>query len=299
MQRIERTIRVLITTVLAIAVLALGGLAVTGTATHGGASALVGGASTAVQKVAVAGAPATVANTGQSTTTTAAQAAPAQQQSGIVDARYAVRTTGPAVVTIINTMQVQTRRGRFGGGGTQTAQASGSGIIIDNKGDIVTNQHVIDSQQSLQVIFADGTQADATLVGSDTGADIAVIRVSGKVPAIAQFGDSSKLEIGQPVIAIGSALGNYTNTVTQGILSGVHRQLSDVSPSTPATQDMLQTDAAINHGDSGGPLLDLNGNVIGINTAVISVDSTGQVAEGLGFAIPINTVKTVIAQWVN
>jgi 2-alkenal reductase len=293
MQRIERTIRVLITTVLAIAVLALGGLAVTGAATHGGVSALLGGASPAVQKVAVTGAPAAVANTGQAATSTVAQAAPAQQQSGIIDARYAVRTTGPAVVTIINTMQVQSRRG-----GSRTAQASGSGIIIDNKGDIVTNQHVIDSQQSLQVIFADGTQADATLVGSDAGADIAVIRVSGKVPAIAQFGDSSKLEIGQPVIAIGSALGNYTNTVTQGILSGVHRQLSDVSPSSPATQDMLQTDAAINHGDSGGPLLDLNGNVIGINTAVISVDSTGQVAEGLGFAIPINTVKTVIAQWV-
>src|SRR5690349_21048020 len=239
MQRIERTIRVFITTVLAIAVLGTGGLAVAVSATHGGVAALLGGANPSVQKVSVAGAPAIQANTAAT-----AQTAPAQQ-TGIIDARTAVRRTGPGVVTIINTMQVQTRRGRFGGG-TQTAQASGSGIIIDNKGDIVTNQHVIDSQQSLEVIFADGTHAPATLVSSDAGADIAVVKVSAKVPAVAQFGDSSKLEIGQPVVAIGSALGNYTNTVTQGVLSGLHRQLTDVSPSTPSTQDMIQTDAAIN-----------------------------------------------------
>jgi 2-alkenal reductase len=226
----------------------------------------------------------------------ASQTAPAQQQqNGTLDARYAAKVAGPAVVTVVNTMQQGTGGGGLGFGGQgQAPEALGSGVIIDNQGDIITNQHVVADQQSLQVIFADGSTVPATLVGQDAYSDIAVIKVSAKVPGVAQFGDSNKLEPGQPVVAIGTALGQYNNTVTEGIVSALHRQLGDGSTST---QDLIQTDAAINHGNSGGPLLDLNGNVIGINTAVVRDTSiTGDIAEGLGFAIPSNTAKTVADQ---
>src|SRR5205823_1155295 len=185
------------------------------------------------------------------------------------------RVAGPAVVTVVNTMQQATGRGRFGSGGQgQAPEALGSGVIIDNQGDIVTNQHVVASQQSLSVIFADGTQVPATLVGQDAYSDLAVIKVDAKVPAVAQFGDSDNLEPGQPVVAIGTALGDYKNTVTAGVVSGLHRRLSDGDTST---QDLIQTDAAINHGNSGGPLLDLDGNVVGRNPVVVS--STGMTGE--------------------
>jgi 2-alkenal reductase len=146
------------------------------------------------------------------------------------------------------------------------------------------------------VIFADGTEVPATLVGADAYSDLAVIKVDAKVPAVANFGDSDKLEPGQPVVAIGTALGDFQNTVTAGVVSALHRQIDDGGT---ATQDLIQTDAAINHGNSGGPLLDLNGNVIGINTAVVRGSAmTGDVAEGLGFAIPSNTVQSVAQQLI-
>jgi 2-alkenal reductase len=227
-------------------------------------------------------------------TTDTTEATNQTQQIGIVDARYAVQQAGPAVVTVINTMQVTTR-GRFGPA-TQTAEASGSGIIIDEAGYIVTNQHVVENQTALEVIFSDGTRAPATLVGEDASIDLAVIKVNVAVPAVAKLGDSNALEPGQPVIAIGTALGDFQNTVTAGIISGLHRQLDDT---TLVAQDLIQTDAAINHGNSGGPLLDLEGNVIGINTAVVRADdSVGDIAEGLGFAIPSNTVKTVVERLI-
>lgn len=214
----------------------------------------------------------------------------AAQVTGIIDARYAFQQAGPAVVTVVNNMEVTTR-GRFGSS-TQTAEALGSGVIISTDGYIVTNQHVVDSQQSLEVIFSDGTRVAATLIGEDAANDIAVIKVDVDVPAVANLGNSDALEPGQPVVAIGTALGDFQNTVTTGIISGLHRQLDGT---TAATQDMIQTDAAINHGNSGGPLLDLEGNVIGINTAVVRSDpAAGDVAEGLGFAIPSNTVETIV-----
>ncbi|MFL5733523.1 MAG: S1C family serine protease [Chloroflexia bacterium] len=270
--------------------LVAGGLALVGAGNQGGVSSLLAPVGTRVEQVAAFGSSSVQAST-SAAPSAAQQAAPAQQ-SGVVDARAVAKQAGPAVVTIVSTMQVQSRR--FGGG-SRTAQASGTGIIIDSKGDIVTNHHVIANAQSLEVIYADGARVAATVVGQDANGDVAVIKVSGKVPAVAQFGDSSKLEMGQPVVAIGTALGDYANTVTQGVVSGLHRKIPDAGPSA---KDMIQTDAAINHGDSGGPLLDLNGNVIGINTAVISVDTTGEVAQGLGFAIPSNTVKSVISRWV-
>jgi serine protease Do len=226
----------------------------------------------------------------QNSTATGAMSAEAstQQVTGVLDATYAVEKVGPAVVTIVTTQNVTSPRGRFLGQATSV----GSGVIIDSQGYIVTNYHVVEGQQSLEVIFSDGNKAPATLVGSDPSNDLAVLKVDTPVPAVAEFGNSDQLEQGQPAIAIGTALGDFSNTVTAGIVSALHRDLED-SGST-ALRDLIQTDAAINEGNSGGPLIDLNGQVIGINVAAVrSTGMGGDVAEGLGFAIPSNTVREI------
>jgi S1-C subfamily serine protease len=207
-----------------------------------------------------------------------------KEDSAVIDA---VNKVKPAVVTVINNMQPQ--RGFFGRSVTPTA--SGSGVIIDSNGDIVTNNHVIEGEQSLQVIFADGSKADATVVGTDSVLDIAVIKVNVKVPAVAQFGNSNALEPGQVAIAIGSPLGDYRGTVTVGVVSGLNRTVDQM-------QGLIQTDAAINNGNSGGPLVDSLGQVIGINTLVVRSTNEGNVAEGLGFAIPSNLVRDVATQLI-
>ncbi len=206
-----------------------------------------------------------------------------KEDSAVIDA---VRKVRPAVVTVINLMQPH--RGFFG---SSVPTASGSGIIIDNRGYVVTNQHVIDGEQSLQVIFADGTKADADVIGQDQTSDIAVIKINGKVPAVAQFGDSNSLEPGQVAIAIGSPLGDFRGTVTVGIVSGLNRSVGN-------QQGLIQTDAAINNGNSGGPLVNSLGQVIGINTLVVRSTSEGNVAEGLGFAIPSNMVRDIAGQLI-
>ncbi|HKP51731.1 MAG TPA: trypsin-like peptidase domain-containing protein [Chloroflexia bacterium] len=293
MKPIERKINIGLATGLLIMLLTFGGMTVANNGITGGVATVLSPVQVALQQVATGNTLATTTGTG-TLDTQITSAVTGQAEQGVIDARYAVHQAGSAVVTVVNTMQVATR-GRSGQ--TRTAEALGSGVIIDSRGYIVTNQHVVANQQSLQVIFADGTKVNATLVGEDASMDIAVLKVEAKVPAVAQLGDSDKLELGQPVVAIGTALGDFANTVTVGIVSGLHRQLDDASTSI---QDLVQTDAAINHGNSGGPLLDLNGNVIGINTAVVRNDGTmGSVAEGLGFAIPSNTVKTVIERLTN
>lgn len=210
------------------------------------------------------------------------------------------RRAGPAVVTIINHQGSQP--GLFGTvpGGV----AEGSGFVVDTKGDIVTNFHVVDQEQSLQVVFADGRKAQAQLVHGDKLSDLAVIRVSVPVKATLPWGDSNKLAPGEPVMAIGSALGQFRNTVTAGVLSALGRTITE--PSGVTLENMLQTDAAINQGNSGGPLLDDRGEVVGINTAISrgsqSTDIFGQsqsvVAEGLGFAIPSDVAKAVAQRLV-
>jgi 2-alkenal reductase len=293
MKGITNKINTGLATALLLMLLTFGGMSLTRNATTSGLALTSSAAQTITQQADPADTTLSPGSGGLDTQTTAATTAPLT----ILDARYAVQQAGPAVVTVINTMQVTTTRGRFGNvmpGQSQVAEASGSGVIIDSRGYIVTNQHVVANQQSLQVIFADGTKVAATLVGEDVSTDLALLKVDVKVPAVAQFGDSDKLELGQPVVAIGTALGDFVNTVTEGIVSGTHRHLDDASASV---QDLIQTDAAINHGNSGGPLLDLEGKVIGINTAVVRNDGTmGSVAEGLGFAIPSNTVSTVVDQ---
>jgi len=210
-----------------------------------------------------------------------------------------VQQVGPAVVSILNNQQPQ--QDYFGN--TSQATSAGSGVIIDRNGYILTNYHVVAGEQNLKVTFANGTTTTATLVGGDPTNDIAVIKVEAKVPAVATFGNSQTIRAGETVLAIGNALGNLQNTVTEGIISGLGRSLpngNDASGNS-SLQNLIQTDAAINHGNSGGPLVDLAGHVIGINTAVVRSTSTtntglqvgGDQAEGLGFAIPSNTAKAV------
>jgi len=211
--------------------------------------------------------------------------------SAVVQAVAKVR---PAVVTVVNTQQRQQVRGFWG---VQIIQpkSSGSGVITSQNGYILTNHHVIENQQSLEVIFADGSKAPARLIGSDAYADTAVIKVDVAVPATASLGDSAALQPGETVIAIGSALGDFKNTVTVGVVSATGRNLD--SGNGFSLEGLIQTDAAINHGNSGGPLVNALGQVIGINTAIIRSDnSSGDVAEGLGFAIPANTVKDISNQ---
>jgi len=207
-----------------------------------------------------------------------------QEESAVIDA---VRKMRPAVVTVIN--QMQPRRTVWGN--LQSPTSSGSGVIIDAKGYIVTNNHVIKGQRNLQVIFSDGTKADATVVGADAVADIAVIKVDAKMPAVAPLGDSSAIEPGQVAIAIGSPLGDFRGTVTVGVVSALNRRVGSM-------QGLIQTDAAINNGNSGGPLINTLGQVIGINALVVRATNEGNIAEGLGFAIPSNLVREISAQLI-
>jgi len=173
-------------------------------------------------------------------------------------------------------------------------RASGSGVIISQDGYIVTNNHVVEGAASLAVTFADGSRHDATLVGTDPLVDIAVIRITDAVPAIAPLGDSDALQPGETVIAIGSPLGDFKNSVTAGVVSALNRTVPG-----SGQEGLIQTDAAINHGNSGGPLVNLRGEVVGINTLVVrGGGSTGDQAEGLGFSVPSKTVKQVSDQLI-
>lgn len=212
------------------------------------------------------------------------------ENSAVIDV---ANKAGPAVVTIVNTLQNQSRRRSLGPGSSPNV-AEGSGVIIDQQGHIVTNQHVVDGAQQIDVIFADGTTTSAKLIGADSTSDIAVLQVGGSVPAFLPFGDSGSLQLGQKVIAIGSPLGSYRGSVTVGVVSGLDRSVRGTGQS-----GLIQTDAAINHGNSGGPLLNLAGQVIGINTLVVQNTNSGDLAERLGFAIPSNTVSAIVKRLIS
>jgi putative serine protease PepD len=174
------------------------------------------------------------------------------------------------------------------------ANGLGSGFVYDDEGHIVTNQHVVGEGGSIKVTFSNGKSYPAELVGSDPSTDLAVLDVDAPASILTPLAlaDSDALEVGEPVIAIGSPLG-YEETVTSGIVSALHRQME--SPNGFTINDSIQTDAAINHGNSGGPLLDLSGKVVGVNAQIAS-DSGGN--DGLGFAIPSNTVKSITTQLI-
>jgi S1-C subfamily serine protease len=226
---------------------------------------------------------------------TISAAAPAALQSSTkkkYSAEDVVAKVGPAVVTVINeqTFKVAT--------GSQLEPAgSGTGFIIDKKGNIVTNAHVVQGGEKFEVVLESGEARGATLVGSDPISDIAIVHIDGDLPGVLTFGDSDKLRPGQSVLAIGSPLGAFTNTVTEGIVSALGRDF----PSTAGPQNysnLIQHDAPINPGNSGGPLFTLYAEVVGVNTLGIQVDDQGQPVQGLFFAIPSNTVKQIAAKLI-
>ena len=173
--------------------------------------------------------------------------------------------------------------------GNQESQAQGSGFVIDSDGHIVTNEHVVDNADSVSVRFWNGNTYKASVVGSDQSTDLAVIKVDAPESVLhpLTLGDSSKVKVGDAVVAIGSPFG-LEETLTGGIVSAVHRQMQ--APNNFTINDSIQTDAAINHGNSGGPLLDSSAQVIGVNAQIAG--QTGANV-GIGFAIPSDTVKSI------
>jgi putative serine protease PepD len=192
------------------------------------------------------------------------------------------KNVAPGVVDIV----VNTSSGGFG---DQGAQAEGSGFVVDSSGDIVTNQHVVAGENGIKVTFQDGKTAKATVVGTDPSTDIAVIKVNVDASELhpLAFGSSAAVEVGQSVAAIGSPFG-LPETLTSGIISALNRTIS--APNNFSISGAIQTDAPINHGNSGGPLLNSSSQVIGVN-AQIESDSGGN--DGVGFAIPSDAVKSV------
>ena len=199
----------------------------------------------------------------------------------------AVELAGPAVVTVVGVVPAS--------GNTPDSQSSGSGIILSSSGYILTNNHVVEGAKKLSVVLADGSELPATLVGTDMFVDLAVLKVAGTMPGVAQLGNSDSLKSGETAIAIGSPLGDFKNTVTVGVISATGRNLD--TGNGYRMEDLIQTDAAINQGNSGGPLVNLSGQVIGINTIIVRGSGfSSAVAEGLGFAIPANTARFISDQ---
>jgi putative serine protease PepD len=263
------------------------------------AAALLGGA------VALGGA-AALGRLGETTTIIREEPAPSSSspasfQSGRRESINEIyRASAPGVVHIETTLKVQQPNDLFFGNAfgttTQTERALGSGFVIDRAGHIVTNYHVVRGATAIQVSFSDNERYRAKLVGSDPSTDIAVLKAA--VPASAlkalPLGNSDAVRVGDQVIAIGNPFG-LDRSVTAGIVSAVQRRIE--APNNLSIAHVIQTDAALNHGNSGGPLLNAQGDVIGVNAQI----ETGGVSEGnvgIGFAIPINTVKDVVAQLI-
>lgn len=195
---------------------------------------------------------------------------------------------GPSVVSIVTTSRSQSLFDAY------DQQGAGTGIVVSKDGYIMTNRHVVDGVNNVTVVTSDGTTYEnVRVIGSDPLNDVAFVKINGVDDLTpATLGDSGSVRIGQRVIAIGNALGRYQNTVTSGIVSGTGRPVTASSSSGSRVEtltDLIQTDAAINSGNSGGPLVNVAGQVIGINTAVATD------ANGIGFAIPINATKGILA----
>ena len=208
------------------------------------------------------------------------------------------RASAPAVVHIETTTRVQQPSDFFGNpfGTTQTQRALGSGFVIDKAGHIVTNYHVVRGANTIQVSFSNNEHFKAKLIGVDPSTDSAVLQVHVKSRALKSLplGNSESVRVGDQVIAIGNPFG-LDRSVTAGIVSAVQRRIE--APNQLSISHVIQTDAALNHGNSGGPLLNAQGQVIGIN-AQIETGGQSQGNVGIGFAIPINTVKDVAAELI-
>ncbi|KKQ52545.1 MAG: Protease Do [Parcubacteria group bacterium GW2011_GWD2_38_11] len=236
------------------------------------------------------------------------------EDSAVIDV---VEKVSPTVVSIVISKNIPNIQDNFGGffdpfsmdpfggsdGSAQTDQGTqkktiggGSGFFITSDGYILTNRHVLDDQQAdYTVVTSDGKEYVAKVLARDPVRDVAIIKIDGNNFPVAVLGDSDVLRIGQTVVAIGNSLGEFSNSVSRGIVSGLKRNLSAGSGfgDSERLTDIIQTDAAINPGNSGGPLLDINGDVIGINVAV------AQGAQNVGFALPVNQAKRIIDQVKN
>jgi 2-alkenal reductase len=197
----------------------------------------------------------------------------------------------PAVVTVVNQ---QAGVAHFGV--TVDARILGSGIVIDRRGYIVTNHHVVEEAGELTVILTTGEALPAILVARDVRQDLALLRVQNGDMPVVDWGVSEQVRPGEWVVAIGSALGDFPNSVTVGVVSGVDRALELDDDVT--IEGLIQTDAAINKGNSGGPLVNLHGEVIGINTFIIREGRQSGVAEGIGFAIPSTMARDLAEEWI-
>lgn len=211
------------------------------------------------------------------------EAPPEQQDDGLSTVEIA-RTVSPSVVCI-NVYEP----------GSIAVAGSGSGVILNEEGFIVTNAHVVENTSALTVQLDDGRELSAWVVGADVRTDLAVIKITadGLVPAV--FGDSTALEVGERAVAIGNAAGLFSNTVTQGVISGLNREVTLESSSGYITMNLIQTSAAINPGNSGGALVNRFGQVIGINSAKMSSSQF----EGIGFAIPTADAQPIVADLID
>ena len=208
------------------------------------------------------------------------------------------RQDAPGVVQVTSTQVVTTNDPfNFGVPQTQTQKALGSGFVMDKAGHIVTNYHVVAGARSVEVSFSNSDNMRAKVVGSDPSTDLAVLQIDARSRALTPlaFGNSDRVRVGDSVVAIGNPLG-YDRSVTAGIVSAVQRAIS--APNQFPIDHVIQTDAPINHGNSGGPLIDSRGAVIGVNAQIATGDSGSDGNIGIGFAIPINTVRTVVAQLI-
>ncbi len=264
----------------------LGGVGLVIAASLVSAALASAGTAAVVLTVAPTATPASATGTATSASTTSRTTIDSATTQNAIETVAA--NVSPAVVTITSSSQ-----------GNQFDPFSipetgvGSGFIYSSDGRILTNNHVVEGATSLTVTLKDGTELPARVLVTDPTHDIAIVKVDRTgLPTVA-LGDSNSLQVGQLLIAIGSPLGQFTDSVTSGILSATGRSI-DVSEQgsrqVKHLSDLLQTDAAINPGNSGGPLLDASGHVIGINTA------TASSAEGIGFAVPINAAKALVAQ---
>ena len=238
--------------------------------------------------------------------TTIEQVAPVGGSAGVANASLQAPAKGvtpetiyhrdaPGVVQITSTTTTQNVDPFGFPSSPQTQQSLGSGFVIDKAGHIVTNYHVISGANRVQVSFSSQDELDAKVVGSDPSTDIAVLKIDTHSRALTPLplGDSDSVRVGDQVYAIGNPFG-YTRTLTSGVVSALQRQI--VAPNSLQIDGVIQTDAAINHGNSGGPLLDAAGRVIGV-TSQISTGTTGEQGNiGIGFAIPVNLVRNVAAQ---
>jgi S1-C subfamily serine protease len=225
------------------------------------------------------------------------------QASGPLTIHQIYTRAAPGVVQVTATSRVTGEPNPFldpfgfGGPTLQTQSALGSGFVIDKSGDIVTNYHVVQGANRVEVSFSNNEHRPATIVGRDPSTDVAVLRVKG-VTARAltplPLGDSDEVQVGDSVVAIGNPLGE-DRSITAGIVSALQRRI--YAPNGAPIDHAIQTDAALNHGNSGGPLLNARGQVIGVNSQIQTAEAGGG-SIGIGFAIPINTVKSTAAQLI-